>query len=116
MSKIRVFGVAMAAAASISVLGAGAAFAEEPSTGSADSILAGLGSGTAEEPAAVAEEEPAAGSLEGLDLSALLALLTSGSAEADPVAEEPATGSLEGLDLGALLALLTSGSSEAPAE
>ncbi|MFF5030879.1 hypothetical protein [Nocardia salmonicida] len=54
MSKIRVFGVAMAAAASIAVLGAGAASAEEPgpSTGSSEqlaAILASLTSGSGEE-------------------------------------------------------------------
>ncbi|MFE6923613.1 hypothetical protein ACFVAV_21490 [Nocardia sp. NPDC057663] len=80
MSKIRVFGAAVAAAASIAMLGAGvAAAADEPTTGSADAILTGLGTGTAEtEPVA---EEPA-GSLEGLDLAALLELLSSGSGEA----------------------------------
>jgi hypothetical protein len=116
MSKIRSFGVAMVAAATMSVFGAGAALAEEPSTGSADSVLAGLGSGTAEEPATVADEAEA-GSAEGIDIGSLLGLLTSGSAEAEPapVADEAEAGSAEGIDIGSLLGLLTSGSA-APAE
>ncbi|KAF0849281.1 hypothetical protein [Nocardia caishijiensis] len=113
MAKIRAFGVAMVAAAGMSMMGAGAALAaEEPATGSSD-LLSGLTSGTAEtEPVA---EEPA-GSLEGLDLAALLALLSSGSGESETVAEEPATGSAEGLDLAALIEQLSSGTAEAPAE
>ncbi|MEU4599223.1 hypothetical protein [Nocardia sp. NPDC023988] len=112
MAKIRAFGVAMVAAAGMSMMGMGVAAAEEPATGSSE-LLSGLTSGTAEtEPVA---EEPT-GSLEGLDLAALLALLSSGSGEAETVAEEPATGSAEGLDLAALLALLSSGTAETPAE
>lgn len=80
MTKIRVFGAAVAAAASISLLGAGVAVAaDEPTTGSADALLSGLTTGTAETEAVA--EEPA-GSLEGLDLAALLELLSSGSGEA----------------------------------
>jgi len=85
MSKIRVFGVAMAAAAGIAVLGAGAANAEEsaPSTGSADltALLGALTSGSSETEEVV-EEEPGTGSAEGL--AALLAQLTSGSAGETP--------------------------------
>lgn len=81
MSKIRVFGVAIAAVASVTVLGAGVASAEEPATGSA-ALLEQLSSGTgATEP--VVEEEPATGSAEGLDLAALLTQLTTGTAAAE---------------------------------
>ncbi|MFD3703373.1 hypothetical protein ACFWUP_09520 [Nocardia sp. NPDC058658] len=112
MSKIRVFGVAMVAAASVAVLGGGVASAEEASTGSAD-LLEQLSSGTGEAEDVV-EEEPSTGSADGL--AALLKQLTSGSGEAEEVAEEPATGSAEGLDLGALLKQLTTGTAEGDTE
>ncbi|MFC6011363.1 hypothetical protein [Nocardia lasii] len=86
MSKIRVFGVAMVAAASIGVLGAGTASAEEPapSTGSSEqlaALLASLTSGSSEEAEEVVEEEAETGSADGL--AALIEQLTSGSGDAE---------------------------------